>query len=75
MVDGKTTMKRNARSLPEIRDEGFEALMERLGPADALRFMHQYDAGRGDYTKERGSWLDGTSLDEIMGGISGRRKP
>lgn len=66
-------MKTKARTISEIRAEGFEALLERLGPSDALRFMQQFDAGRGDYTKERSQWLDNASLDELMNGIVKRR--
>ena len=47
-------------SLYEIRMEGWKALTERLGPAGAMRFMMQYDPGRGDYSKARdicvGDW-------------------
>lgn len=53
------------RTPPEIRAEGFRALVERLGLADALRFMHQYEPGQGDYTAERGQWLDNLTLDDI----------
>lgn len=61
------------RTLPEIRIEGLQALLERLGPADTARFLQQYSAGHGDYTKERGEWLDRTSLDDLVEGIERRR--
>lgn len=66
-------MSGKARTLPEIRHEGFQALLDRLGPADAIRFMQQYDPGHGDYTKERAAWLDNVSLEELMAGILKRR--
>jgi hypothetical protein len=50
-------------SLYEIRMEGWKALTERLGPAGAMRFMMQYDPGRGDYSKER---------HEIFASVTGR---
>ena len=53
------------RTLDEIRREGFEALRERLGRADMIRFLQQFETGRGDYAKERHEWVDRTSLDEI----------
>ena len=37
----------------QIAVEGFAALVERLGPGGALQFLHQYEVGQGDYTKER----------------------
>jgi hypothetical protein len=27
------------------------------GPVDAVRFLHLYDKGHGDYPKERSQWL------------------
>jgi hypothetical protein len=53
------------RTLDEIRREGFEALRERLGRADMIRFLQQFETGRGDYAKERHEWVDRTSLDDI----------
>jgi len=32
-------------------------LFRELGPDDAVRFLHLYDKGHGDYTKERSQWL------------------
>ena len=53
-------------SLYEIRMEGWKALSERLGPAGAMRFMMQYDPGRGDYSKERHELFDGLTMDELL---------
>lgn len=66
-------MSGRTRTLPQIRHEGFQALLDRLGPADAIRFMHQFDPGHGDYTKERATWLDNVSLEELMASIQKRR--
>jgi hypothetical protein len=63
-----------SRTLPEIRAEGFRALVERLGVSDALRFMQQYDLGQGDYTQERHEWLDSLSVDDIVRDIEEMRK-
>lgn len=57
---------------PELRKAGFEALVERLGPAGALRFLHLFDPGHGDYTKERHAWLDDLTVDEIAQSIEAR---
>lgn len=45
-----------------------------LGPVDVVRFLQQFDTGRGDYTEERKRWLNGMSLDDIMEGIEEERK-
>jgi hypothetical protein len=53
------------RTLDEVRQEGLEALRERLGRADTIRFLQQFELGRGDYAEERHQWADGLSLEEI----------
>jgi hypothetical protein len=41
----------------ELRERGFNALVEALGWVNAVRFIQQYEKGQGDYTRERGSLL------------------
>jgi len=50
----------------EIRHEGYEALVKALGFVGMLRFMQQFDNGRGNYTEERSQWLDKFSLEDIV---------
>jgi hypothetical protein len=52
-----------------------EALLDRLGPAGTIRFLQDYDHGRGDYTKDRHRWLDGVGLDQVQHDIEERREP
>ena len=49
-------------TLEQIRTEGLKALKERLGPVGMVRFMQQFETGRGDYAKQRHAWVDRTSL-------------
>ena len=51
-----------ALALDEIRRRGLAALRERLGPAGMIRFLQQFDIGRGDYARDRHAWVDRTSL-------------
>ena len=44
------------RTLNEVRQEGLEALRERLGRADMIRFLQQFETGSGDYARERHEW-------------------
>jgi hypothetical protein len=67
-------MKSKMMSLNQIRKAGIEALAQTLGPVDMVRFLQQFDTGRGDYTKERDKWLSGMSIDDIMKGIEEERK-
>lgn len=52
-------------TLYEIRTIGFEALLRELGPAGAIRFLQQYETGRGDYSRDRHKFLPKVSIEEI----------
>jgi hypothetical protein len=52
-------------NLVEIRKKGIEALNNALGPVGMVRFLHQYESGAGDYTKERNLWLKDYDIDSI----------
>lgn len=54
------------KTLTEIKAEGWEALVERLGIADATMFIMQHERGYGDYTKERRKIFAHKTLDEIV---------
>lgn len=53
-------------TLNEIRERGHEALLRELGPEGYVRFLRQYETGKGDYTKERHGWIHKVSLDELL---------
>ena len=65
----------NSRTLSpnELRQIGIDALIKNLGPLGMVRFIQQFDTGRGDYTKERAALLDSVSLDKITGLIEDDR--
>ena len=62
-----------AKTLNEIRIQGFEVLVKNLGPADAIRFIQSYTHGSGDYTKESKSGLE-KDFDKVVVGVIERRK-
>jgi hypothetical protein len=62
-----------AKTLNEIRIQGFRVLVKNLGPADAIRFIQSYTHGSGDYTKERKAWLE-KDFDTVVAGIMERQK-
>lgn len=49
----------------EISKAGLAALVRELGPAGMLRFIQQFEPGKGDYTAERHNWLP-TDMDKVM---------
>jgi hypothetical protein len=53
------------RTPEQLKADGFAALVEKLGVVDAIRFLHLYDTGRGDYTRDRHQWLDKLSHDDV----------
>lgn len=52
-------------TLYEIRTLGFDALIRELGPAGAIRFIQQYEAGHGDYTRSCKKLLPKKSVRDI----------
>jgi hypothetical protein len=44
-------------TLDEIRVIGLEILARELGPVGLVRFLQQFEIGKGDYTRERSEWL------------------
>ena len=57
----------------ELNRRGFQALVNALGIADAIRFIRQFDNGSGDYTQERHQWLDPLTLEDIWADIQQRQ--
>ncbi len=66
-------MKAETMTMEDIRLEGLEALSKRLGPVGMVRFIQQYQHGRGDYSKERHALLAGTSVRDIANRIRKRQ--
>jgi hypothetical protein len=58
----------------EVRTRGYHALKRELGPVGLLKFMHQFETGRGDYSRERHALVDRLSLETILRGIERHRK-
>jgi hypothetical protein len=69
-------MNAKIRPLDEITQQATSILIREIGVVDALRFLSQFRSGAGDYTKDRGQWLDGLSLEQIASDIkANRRRP
>ena len=66
-------MSEQTMTQEEIRARGLDALRRELGVAGMVRFLQQFETGKGDYTKERRAWLDELSVDDIMQSIRTQR--
>ena len=58
----------------QIRVAGLAALSRELGLVGMIRFMQQFEMGKGDYYKDRHEWLDQYSVDDIARMVR-ERKP
>ncbi len=56
-----------------IRERGFRLLTEGLGTVGTVKFLQQLRPGIGNYTEERGNWLDGLTIDEVADRIEKRK--
>ena len=57
----------------EIRLRGLEVLSRELGPSGLIRFLQQFEIGRGDYSKERHTLLADCTVDELVEELKQRR--
>ena len=66
----------NAREITthELDEIGRRALLKALGPVGMVRFLRQYERGRGDYTRDRHQWLDKVTSKEFFQAIYRRQR-
>ena len=48
-----------------ILERDFKALVDKLGPVGMVRFIHQFQAGTGDYTEERQQWVGMSDVETL----------
>jgi len=53
-------------ALAEIRERGWQALVQTLGYAGATKFILLSEKGKGDYTRERRDIFKGVSIESIV---------
>lgn len=58
----------------ELREKGYQTLINSLGQADAIRFLQQMGWGRGNYTQERGEILGSVTREEFWQDLEKIRK-
>jgi len=54
-----------SKTIATIQREGYDALVNALGPEDAIRFIRIFDPGSCDYTKDRKKYLKNKSVKQI----------
>ena len=59
-------MSTQPKTLEEIRRTGLDCLLRELGPVGMIRFLQQFETGKGDYTSERHAWLDSLDVPSII---------
>jgi len=57
------------KTIAQIQQVGYDALVNALGPEDAIRFIRSFDPGSGDYTRDRKKYLKNKSVKQIGKGI------
>ena len=53
------------KTIAQIQNEGYQALVNALGPEDAIRFVRSFDPGCGDYTRDRKKYLKNKTVRQI----------
>ncbi|MEW6287414.1 MAG: hypothetical protein AB1509_14420 [Chloroflexota bacterium] len=60
--------------LAEVTHEALRVLYKEIGVVNTIRFVNQFTAGYGDYTKEREALFEGMTLDDLFAEISKMRR-
>jgi hypothetical protein len=67
-------MIQRTQSLAELNARAWRVLIDRLGVADALRFIGQFDMGSGNYATDRDAWQEGLTVEQVVADIERRRR-
>ena len=62
------------RTPEQIRTVGLDALRRSLGVAGMIRFIQQFERGKGDYAKDRRQWVDRITMEDLEALITEYRK-
>jgi hypothetical protein len=66
-------MIQETRPLAEITQEALKVLYREIGIVNTVRFINQYTAGYGNYTREREQLFEGMTLDDIVAEVKRKR--
>jgi hypothetical protein len=62
------------RTPAQLRRDGWKALSDGLGSADALRFLAEYSSGKGNYTNDRKKWTARVTSGELFTALARKDK-
>lgn len=62
-------MQMNDLTPLQLRQKGLAALVQALGAVGMVRFMQQFEAGSGDYTRDRTQLLANVTLEDAIAQI------
>ena len=62
------------RTASKVREEGWNALVERLGVSGAVLFVLEHEKGEGDYVKERKKLVRKKKLETIVREIGNKQR-
>ena len=54
------------KTIDQLKESGWKALVKELGPAEATRFILQYQKGEGDYLVKRKKVFKDITLNSII---------
>ena len=61
-------------TLDQIRQIGIEALADKLGPVGMVRFLQQFETGKGNYSVDRHEWLTVPNVETLVKQIRQKRE-
>ena len=67
-------MTTDTASVAEITTAAITLLCREIGPVNTARFLGQFTAGSGNYTKERDAILGDPTVDQLVTEIKHRRQ-
>jgi hypothetical protein len=67
-------MSAHLQPISEISQKATNALVQELGVVDTIRFLNQFRAGSGNYTRERAELFSGMSVQSILTEIKSQPK-
>jgi hypothetical protein len=67
-------MSVHIQPIAELTHRAKSALINELGAIDTMRFLNQFRAGNGDYTKDRIDLFTKDTVKNLVAGIKAQRK-